>query len=141
MFKKVWIYFLVVLTWAVSWWWWLQCWKRIASLCTECRVQQDCTVHRIPKCLKNVQKLCTPVALRSLIEHNVWYREMQCTFCIAIIIINWQLKSKQPGNIFTPLGNLHDFFYFYERKKIPRFWLLFQGKKMFIFSFFFPFFY
>ena len=55
----MWIYFPVVLTWAVSWWWWLQCWKRIASLCTERRVQQDCTVHRVQKCLKNVQKLCS----------------------------------------------------------------------------------
>ena len=93
-FPKVWIYFPVVLTWAVSWWWWLQCWKRIASLCTECRVQQDCTVHRVPKCLNNVQKLCTPVALRSFIEHSVWYRAMLCTFSIAIIIINGQIKSK-----------------------------------------------
>ena len=109
----MWIYFPVVLTWAVSWWWWLQCWKRIASLCTERRVQQDCTVHRVPKCLKNVQKLCT------LVECGVRYREMLS-----------QLKSKQPRNIFTPLGNLYDiFFYFYERKKILCFWLLSQIRK------------
>ena len=62
----------------------------------------------------NIFVLC---ALCSLVERGVLYREMLCAFSIAIIIINSQLKSKQPGNIFTPLGNLHDFFFTSTKEK------------------------
>ena len=62
----------------------------------------------------DISVLC---ALCSLVERGVRYREMLCAFSIAIIIINSQLKSKQPGNIFTPLGNLHDFFFTSTKEK------------------------
>ena len=106
--------------------------KNVQKLCS---VYSCCTEYQ--NVHKNVQKLSTPAALCSLFKRSVWYREMLCTFSIAITIIYSKLKSKQLGNIFTRLGNLHDFLLTStkERKNL-RFWLLSQGKKMFIFYLF-----
>ena len=92
------------------------------ALCS-IRMRSATGVHSFWTIFKHFGTLC------SLVERGIRYREMLCAFSIAIIIINSQLKSKQPGNIFTPLGNLHDFFYFYERKKSPAFDYYFKVRK------------
>ena len=81
------------------------------STTLKCYVLQECTVWEH---FLDIFVLC---ALCTLFERFVWYIEKLCAFSIAIIIINSQLKSKQPGNIFTPLRNLHDFFLLLRKKK------------------------
>ena len=134
----MWIYFPVVLTWAVSWWWWLQCWKRIASLCTERRVQQNCTVHRVQKCLKNVQKLCSVYSCCTEYQnvqkecsktehsccsvHSCWTQHlvkrdaMHFQHCNHHHLLKAQVKTTRKYiHTFGKFTRL--FVYFYERKK------------------------
>ena len=125
-FPMEWIHLPIFLTWDVSLWWWLQCWKCIASLCTKRCVQQDCTVHRVPKCLWHALKFYHSQMLRFTRVHSLrtFFRHF-CTLCTVHSCWTLRLVHREAMR-FQHCNHHHQLVRIYSPRNCISFWTFFK---------------
>ena len=89
-------------------------------------------VHSFWTLFRHFGTLCTVQSCWT--RHSVQRDAMRFQHCNHHHQLTAQVKTT--GKYIHTFGKFTRLFLLLRKKKIPRFWLLFQGKKMFIFSFF-----